>query len=53
MKYRVEYTRTAAKQLKKMEKIRDELKDIVSKEVEVKPPIEPKAKKAASSAKKK
>ena len=39
--------------LKKMEKIRDELKDIVSKEVEVKPPIAPKAKKAASSAKKK
>jgi len=39
--------------LKKMEKIRDELMDIVSKEVESKPKEEPKMKKAASSTKKK
>lgn len=39
--------------LKKMEKIRDELKDIVSKEVEIKPREEPKKKKTTASPKKK
>jgi len=39
--------------LKKMEKIRDELKDIVLKEVEVKPAAEPKKKEASKSKKKK